>query len=721
MTQPYIVVTDFRRGIDRRRSVFAGEPGALWDAKNVHITPGGDIEKRLGMVRAISNDLPEGTFGLLWLNGELWTFGSEDLSSEFPIGGSDIIINYQRLQAGSSRMTRLLSACTYAGKIYAIAEFEDVGIVHFYDGVRVTDWDLIAAPVTSNSEIIQKLRDLINESGIGTASVSGSNLYVTMPDYADHKAEAGVEHIGAPTNGNLQVTSKSVPVEPVTGAEAVGIITFVSRGSSGAREMQKIEVETDTLTDLLNYAVDGAVVWNSGVTPEDFAELVKDRINANTNSGAAHGWTATRVGASVWFSPPAGTYEGGNGIKCYYTKANISIAQPKAPAVGYTTQGGQNPVTGVNQVITFAISGTENFDAEYWVSIDGVRFAVRPYDLDPASFAVVHRSKVYAPTASHLYFCAIGNPRKWLSGVGRGYIDIVNQAIGSEPIVALAPFQGNLAVFQRTGAQIWSLPEDEEQAALLRSISSVGCVGNRAVLDVGGVDTFFVSRHGIRSLRARSLTDAPFVADVGSPIDKLFLQNLTDGTIEPGDLGDAIVTMNPRDGRIWVIVGKDRYRHIVYVLGVYPEAKVSAWTTYQFNFAPLWVATGDGRLFARDERMIYEYGGPNGQIMADDGGSTVYLARTPYYSFGTPGSARGEMGITLLSENTWGVKVYYGHGTPYSGAVYLGETRPADFNTLPCRIPLYANSIAFEFSAAESSHPGSISQVILHANKGPIF
>lgn len=43
----YYVISSFGRGIDRRRLIDTGEPGSLWDAENVWINEGGQIEKRL--------------------------------------------------------------------------------------------------------------------------------------------------------------------------------------------------------------------------------------------------------------------------------------------------------------------------------------------------------------------------------------------------------------------------------------------------------------------------------------------------------------------------------------------------------------------------------------------------------------------------------------------------------------------------------------------------
>src|SRR3954467_4685326 len=70
-----IGITDFKFGMDRRRDRVAGVPGTLWNAKNVQITRGGDIERPKRLTPTYT--LPAGqTFGLAALKGQLYTFGS---------------------------------------------------------------------------------------------------------------------------------------------------------------------------------------------------------------------------------------------------------------------------------------------------------------------------------------------------------------------------------------------------------------------------------------------------------------------------------------------------------------------------------------------------------------------------------------------------------------------------------------------------------------------
>jgi hypothetical protein len=137
----YLVVSDFKAGLDQRRSIITAPPGALWTASNVHITRGGEIEKRKAF--AVSTSLPPGSFGLVVLRDAFYAFGSGVQPGSWPAN-----VTYVRLQHPSGlAMTRLVSTALFAGKIYAIAEYSDGSQRHFYDAVRVPEWDTAGAYV----------------------------------------------------------------------------------------------------------------------------------------------------------------------------------------------------------------------------------------------------------------------------------------------------------------------------------------------------------------------------------------------------------------------------------------------------------------------------------------------------------------------------------------------------------------------------------------------
>lgn len=133
MTGGDYILEDFRRGVDVRRAPFAAPAGALSKGVNVHVTSGGDIEKRKAFVKVAT--LPVGCFGLCAIHETLLTFGSA-AAPTMPSG-----FTYQRLQhpAGAA-MTALVKAEPNDGKAFAIARYGD-DTRTFYDAARVLDLD----------------------------------------------------------------------------------------------------------------------------------------------------------------------------------------------------------------------------------------------------------------------------------------------------------------------------------------------------------------------------------------------------------------------------------------------------------------------------------------------------------------------------------------------------------------------------------------------------
>src|SRR3546814_16654715 len=83
MPTTYLLIEDFKLGLDRRRSRETGVPGSLWTLVNAHITRGGEIERMKKPVPAYT--LPSGTFGMA--PDRLTVFGSAT-SRAVPEGGT---------------------------------------------------------------------------------------------------------------------------------------------------------------------------------------------------------------------------------------------------------------------------------------------------------------------------------------------------------------------------------------------------------------------------------------------------------------------------------------------------------------------------------------------------------------------------------------------------------------------------------------------------------
>lgn len=121
-------------GLDTRRMPETTPGGVLIAGENGHITSGGEFEKRAAMVRKY--ELPAGTVGLATNSVGLVVFGHEAAPS-MPAG-----VTYEQLIHPDTvtALDKILSYDLYGAKIYAVAQFADGSIHHYYDSVLVDDW-----------------------------------------------------------------------------------------------------------------------------------------------------------------------------------------------------------------------------------------------------------------------------------------------------------------------------------------------------------------------------------------------------------------------------------------------------------------------------------------------------------------------------------------------------------------------------------------------------
>jgi hypothetical protein len=127
-----IWVKELTGGLDVRRLPETTPGGVLSKGQDGHITSGGEFEKRAAFVKAYT--LPTGTVGLAADTTSLIVFGSAT-DPGVPSG-----VAYQRLQKGVKSLADVPSWDLYQTDVYAVGEFTDGTIVHYFDTAEVTDW-----------------------------------------------------------------------------------------------------------------------------------------------------------------------------------------------------------------------------------------------------------------------------------------------------------------------------------------------------------------------------------------------------------------------------------------------------------------------------------------------------------------------------------------------------------------------------------------------------
>lgn len=291
----YILVEDFRAGLDTRKTILTAPPGSLQRLENAHITRGGEIEKRKAFVPKYQ--LPPGTFGAAVAADRICVFGSVPQPDGIP---EDVL--YQHLQhPDGAAMTRLVDIEVFNGKIYALAEFDDGLVWHFYDGTLVTDWGagIVRKDKTAVADVAEQLRTLIDADDGYTAARNGVAVTVT--------GEVGIAFDVATATANdrgttgQEITHITEQLAVAEKDESLAQCSFrLVGGSTNAGVNRVVAVEINGVNALLApvdwttsasvTAANLALAVNNATTNPDYSASASDdtvTISAAKGSGAA--------------------------------------------------------------------------------------------------------------------------------------------------------------------------------------------------------------------------------------------------------------------------------------------------------------------------------------------------------------------------------------------------------------------------------------------------
>ncbi len=322
-----------------------------------------------------------------------------------------------------------------------------------------------------------------------------------------------------------------------------------------------------------------------------------------------------------------------------------------------TFAGGSDVVPGLRKIVRYKIGGN---NANFYPDKNLTLIATKP--TDPANpiywgatrvtnskptSALTFKTKAHLSAGPTLFFSAVNNASKWgQDGVGAGFINMSNSSGGNESLNAISTYQGNLAVFSRRTVQIWNIDTDPANNRQGQVLSNTGALGARSVVSVGDIDVFYLSDSGIRSLRARDSSNAAVVNDVGTPIDNLILGDLAG--LNDQQKGACPAIIEPIDGRYWIAVGSK-----IYVFSFFPSGQVAAWSTYETGRSFTDFTTKDGKIYAREGKTVFVYGGFDGNTYDD---AEVELIM-PYLDGGKPAHTKTLMGLDMTCEGEWTVEI----------------------------------------------------------------
>ena len=272
----------------------------------------------------------------------------------------------------------------------------------------------------------------------------------------------------------------------------------------------------------------------------------------------------------------------------------------------------------------------------------------------------VFKDKVYGIEDTGIYFSAVGHPTDWsttgapatVGGPGyAGFISTSGASSEGEKLTGLEIYYDALAIFSRSGIQIWDMDVDPANNALRQVIRSGGLVGEASPKQYGSGDVLFLSANGIRSLRARDGDLSGAVNDVGSPVDDEIQSLLREDFDQYAGAARAVLEENT--GRLWMSFG-DR----IWVLSQFGSTNVSAWSLYtperpSGTFTVTDMVQARGMMFLRDsDGTIYAYGG------ADDAtyDETDALVETAHMTMDDPPAVKFVRGLDVIVTGAWDVE-----------------------------------------------------------------
>lgn len=728
----YVVVEDFRGGLDRRRSVIAGQPGTAWVLENAHLTRGGEIERAKAFVSTYA--LPAGeTFGLHGMNGALYTFGS-NAAPAVPVG-----VTYQRLQHPDGlSMTAVLASEIFAGKLYVVAKYSNDEVLHFYDGELIEQLidGRVRASMTNNDGIAAHLAALIDADPDFTGSSVGNIVTVVGPEGEAFTIDAITEDGGGTDDQTAVVATPTIAV-PGT-SEVLATCSFRVLGGSVSAGTNKITSVKVNNVELLGAAVD--FTTSNGVTAAEIAKKINQdettpnytaaangdtvtisavegsgsnpngyvldvtvagnviiafgsfRITGGTASagvnkvsaikvngidilGAAVDWTTDYSTTAAAVATQVRSNSGTSGYTSYSSGQKVFIAPLQATSnipqnlsvevtvggnvtVGdvenVTTScsdmdGGVTSVAGQAQVSTITIGGTFQAGDLFTIYLNNKSFGYAGKPTLRGLTAKTFKGKLYTTVSSYLFFSALDDPTIWDADdndiPGAGFINLNNNASGSENLVGCTPYQGQLSVFAENAIQIWAMDADDTNNRLSQSLENTGTRAGKSILSYGNNDVFYLSETGVRSLRSRDASNAAFVNDVGTAIDDLVQETMA--ALTDTQIRAAASVMEPLSGRYMLALGDT-----IFVFSYFPGSKVSAWSTYKPGFTVNEWATVGTRLYCRSGDAVYLYGGANNDTYPaqDETPVTVIL---PFLTAGKPGHMKGLRGLDVALEGEW--------------------------------------------------------------------
>ncbi len=301
---PYLVVQNFKKGLDSTAYELTAEAGSLVTLENAHLTRAGEIERRKRFELASTVPFPDGTFGLQDSGTSLYTFGSGDLAAA--VGAMALAsvtsLVYQRLQhpavlegavydATKHAMTAVPVSTSFGGVPWVAATYADGKTFVFEDGAVCSSFrnGIVLSAGTTLTIIATHAADVINDLDGFHTSQSAGVIDIWSDAGVDYQISAEVDSSAA---GVVAVTKSSDSTDGTAAVGAVGSFT-ITRSYSGT-EITSVKVNS---VEIIGATVVNTTPLLTGYGEAAHATLVAAAINAYSSSPK---YTARASGPTVF-------------------------------------------------------------------------------------------------------------------------------------------------------------------------------------------------------------------------------------------------------------------------------------------------------------------------------------------------------------------------------------------------------------------------------------
>lgn len=627
-------------GIDLRKDESISDANRLVDCLNAYVTTGWAIKPRPGLTEV--GTLTSGTKGLMAFNGKLQTFSDSEVThsdlsdgvsvvdNEIPNASYDIINDDFATNNGWT----LGSGCTIGGTMD-------------WDGTQPSDSESYRNAHLKNGVIYNISFDV-------TGRTAGS-VTVYLGDQAGSTVSSNTT-----TTESITMDGETGRIRFVADSSFDGNIDNLTIGDTGTQIYQDSFKSNGTWSFGGTWYIDGDHLrvngaGASGETATNNIGLVNGtayEVSINMNSLTAGGFfirMGTNVGPTITTSGNHTftiTMDESDGELEVVTSAANSNLQIDVITIWESLGVGSLesiPFADVFNGAIYVAAKYDNNDTKHHY-LSGTKDATTGYIITDENCPhsdqnLIAASKIWSGDYDTTRYCATDDPTDWTTASDAGFLPTGTRAPGSERVVALGDFQGQLVVFASDSIQLWNIDPDPSTISIDRIIGNVGSNYPRSIQAVAG-DLYFLTEVGFRSIAYQKYTENVEDVDIGTPIDDLVRPELATVT----DLTSPHGIFYSGGGQYWGFLNDQ-----IYVYTFSRTSKIAAWTRYELPVTVDYAANLGNTLYLRSGDKVYKL---DTSASDDDGTDFSVEVKMAFQSFQKPGVNKKIFGFDAVVEGS---------------------------------------------------------------------